>query len=170
MSRRNTDSDFEGLLLVGFALWLYDKYTVSVVPALEKAGADVYEKLHPSERDHANDLPQHALSKAQLLDLATRTGFPDPKLAVAIALAESGGVPNALGDMRDGKFLSIGLWQINTRAWPGYTREYLSDPGKNALAAFAISKHGTDWRPWSTWWKYPARREGPGQGRFTRFL
>jgi Lysozyme like domain len=146
----------EDLVLFGAALWLFDKLRSpaaaarAAVKAIERGGAAIYEStLMPEERDHRNDLPGHQLTRPALLDLATRAGFPDPKLAVAIALAESGGVPNAI--LRSSREYSVGLWQINTRAWPQFSTAAMADPGQNALAAMHISKGGTDWRPWSTY-------------------
>lgn len=155
------------------ALILYEEIKPSLeraATALQQGGAKLYEATHPKERAHANDLPGHQLTKAAVLDLAMRAGFPDPHVATAIAMAESGGVPNALGDLRDGQFISIGLWQINVRAHPEYTREQLTDPGQNALAALKISKGGLDWRPWSTWWKNASKKIGPGEGRYKAYL
>jgi hypothetical protein len=170
MARGNDDSWI--LWAIG-ALILYEEMRPSLErasDALKQGGAKAYEVLHPSEREHMNDLPGHLLTKAAVFDLAVRTGFADPRVATAIAMAESGGVPNGLGDLRDGQFISIGLWQINIRAHPEYTREQMMDPGQNALAALKISKGGTDWRPWSTWWKDAKRKIGPGEGRFKAFL
>ena len=53
------------LLLLG-ALWAWSRYSVDVVPALEQGGASLYEKLHPSEKNHANDLPGKRLTKPQI--------------------------------------------------------------------------------------------------------
>jgi Lysozyme like domain len=114
--------------------------------ALEDAGAKAYEWLHPSQRGHMDDLPGHQWTKQALMSLAARHGFPDPLLAAAIALAESGGVPGALGDNRE----SVGLWQIHMPSWPQFNYDDMRDPEKNAAAAMVISKQGTDWRPWST--------------------
>lgn len=145
-------------------------YQDEIVPAIQQKGADLYDQLHPKETQHRNDLPGKQLTKAQIEDLARRAGFNDPHVAMAIAMAESGGVPNALGDFRDGKPLSIGLWQINTRAHPKYARDKLSNPEYNADAAWEISKGGFDWKPWSTWWKDPVKRTGPGEGSYKRYL
>ena len=112
---------------------------------LENAGARIYDALHPTER--SQDLPGKALSKQQLLTLATKTGFADPKLAAAIAMAESAGIPNAL--KRSSKEYSVGLWQINTMKHP-YTVDDMRDPGRNARAAWEISKGGRDWHLWPT--------------------
>ncbi len=89
---------------------------------------------------------QKRLSLAELRTLATTVGFPDPNTAAAVAMAESGGDPGAVGDNGS----SFGLWQIHTPAHPEYTAASLMTPGFNAVAAKAISKNGVDWSPWST--------------------
>lgn len=110
--------------------------------------------------------------------LALATGFPDPALAAAVAMAESGGNPCAQGDPI-GKFLcdtpngtstSFGLWQVNTPHNPQYDPKSLLDPQYNARAALAISQNGATWRPWSTFkngsylkW-YPDAVYPPGGG------
>jgi hypothetical protein len=78
--------------------------------------------------------------------LAASVGFPNPALAAAVAMAESGGDPNAVGD--DGT--SLGLWQIHLPAHPEFASENLFDPVTNARAALAISHGGATWQPWST--------------------
>lgn len=72
-------------------------------------------------------------------------------IATAIALAESGGNPNAhclncAGVQED----SRGLWQINVDAHPQYASENLYDPAVNAAAMFQVSGGGVNWHPWST--------------------
>lgn len=91
------------------------------------------------------------LTFGELRDLALRHDFPDPDTAAAIAMAESSGRPDAVGDLTRG--VSIGLWQINLRwhpEWKGREEE-LKDPDTNADAAFKISSGGTDWHFWSTY-------------------
>lgn len=83
----------------------------------------------------------------ELVALARKTGFPDPEVAAAIAMAESGGNPEAVGD--SGK--SIGLWQIHLPSHPEFGFQDLKNPEVNARAAFAISRNGTDWTPWSVY-------------------
>jgi hypothetical protein len=134
-------------LLILAGLYVLSKYSWQVVPALERSGARLYDALH-DDADHARDLPGKQLTRRAVLEIATRAGFPDPKLAAAIALAESGGVPNAL--VRSSREISVGLWQINTMVHP-YTVDAMRDPRQNAAAAYAISRGGTDWRPWSTY-------------------
>lgn len=85
----------------------------------------------------------------ELQQLALKHGFPDPNLAAAVAMAESGGNATAVGDVQYGG--SIGLWQINLPAHPEYDSKSLEDPDYNANAAFAISKGGTNWQPWTTY-------------------
>lgn len=137
----------ETALLVLVGVYLLHKYTFDVVPALENAGARTYEWVH-DDAGHKNDLPGKQLTRQQVLAIATRAGFPNPKLASAIAFAESGGVPGAI--LRTPREYSVGLWQINTLVHL-FDPNDLKDPVKNAAAAFKISKGGTDWRPWSTY-------------------
>jgi hypothetical protein len=82
----------------------------------------------------------------QLSALAASIGFPDPATAAAVAMAESSGVVAAQGDSGN----SLGLWQINLPSHPEYNAELLLRSAEyNARAAFAISKSGTDWTPWT---------------------
>lgn len=91
-------------------------------------------------------LKKRTMTLAQVRALAKATGFPDPDLAAAVAMAESGCNPMAVGDQGN----SIGLWQVNLPAHPEYGELALMDPQYNARAAFAISSHGTNWQPWTT--------------------
>lgn len=87
----------------------------------------------------------------QIYALAASTGFADPITATAIAMAESGGNPDAVGDTSiTPPYGSVGLWQINVAAHPQYTADSLHDPSTNAQAALAISSGGTNFSPWST--------------------
>lgn len=140
------DNDLITLAALLLAFRALDEWQKGPAEALKKAGSKAYDTLHDDEA-HKQDLPGKQLTRAQLTELAERAGFPDPRIAVAIALAESGGVPNALGDSG----VSVGLWQINTRAHPKYSRAHLAIPFNNALAAYEISKGGTDWSPWSVY-------------------
>jgi N-acetyl-anhydromuramyl-L-alanine amidase AmpD len=78
-------------------------------------------------------------------------------IATAIAWAESGLGPDAVGDedLEDEKWgPSCGLWQIRSlRAHSGTgmerDRERLFDPAFNARAMATISAGGTTWTPWS---------------------
>jgi len=83
----------------------------------------------------------------QVRDLAELAGLPDPSLAAAIAMAESGGDPKIIGDSGT----SYGLWQIHAPDHPEFDPVRLLDPQYNAAAARFISKNGTDWSPWTTY-------------------
>jgi hypothetical protein len=74
------------------------------------------------------------------------TGEP-ARIAVAIAVAESGGRTDAIGDGG----ASIGLWQIHMPSHPRFTKAELLTPAGNVRAMMAISKGGTHWQPWSVY-------------------
>lgn len=152
-----TNKDDNTALIALAVLWVMQKfdwaglqYTQKVAPAIQQGGAKLYETLHDDE-GHNRDLPGHQLTRAAVLAIATKAGFPNPKLAAAIALAESGGVPGAI--QRSSRENSIGLWQINLKRWTAYNEADMKDPMKNAAAALRISKGGTDWHDWSTYTK-----------------
>jgi hypothetical protein len=84
---------------------------------------------------------------AELVALAKAVGFPDPTTAAAVAMAESGGNPFAVGD----EGTSFGLWQVHTPAHPEFDASRLLDANYNAHAALLISKSGTNWTPWTTY-------------------
>ena len=81
----------------------------------------------------------------------------DLPVAVAIALAESGGRERAHNTRPPDD--SYGLWQINLYgSLRGRVSEYglkapgdLFDPATNARAMARISNGGKNWRPWSTY-------------------
>lgn len=68
-------------------------------------------------------------------------------MAAAVAMAESGGNPNASNRNSNGT-TDRGLWQINSI----HGSQSTFDPISNARAAVSISKNGTNWRPWCTAW------------------
>ena len=98
------------------------------------------------------------LAIPQLLALSSDAGFSGDDLvtAVAVALAESGGNPQAYNPERaagapSGKG-SFGLWQIYLQAHPEFAGQNLLDPGVNSAAAYAIySAAGNSFTPWSTY-------------------
>ncbi len=89
-----------------------------------------------------------ALSFSELQNLLQSAGLDSAKAAIgaAIALAESGGRTDAVGDGGT----SYGLWQIHLPAHPDVSQACALDPGCAAAAAVRISSGGTDWTPWST--------------------
>jgi hypothetical protein len=100
------------------------------------------------------------LSPAQIAEYAHDAGFrgQDLTVAVAVALAESGGDPKAHNAVPPDD--SYGLWQINMLGslGPARRREFdldsnreLFDPKENAQAAWEISGKGDSFGPWSTY-------------------
>lgn len=86
-------------------------------------------------------------STQQIAQTAASAGFKGNGLvmAIAIALAESGGNTTVISSAGD-----VGLWQVNMAAHPQYSMAWLQNPANNAAAAYAISSGGTNWRPWCT--------------------
>ena len=66
----------------------------------------------------------------------------DAFMAAEIAMAESGGNPNAISPTDD-----FGLWQINASNGPLATL----NPLQNARSAITLSDDGSDWGPWTTY-------------------
>jgi cell wall-associated NlpC family hydrolase len=104
------------------------------------------------------------LTAAQVAQYAYQAGFRGESLIIAVAIshAETAEAPfdtAARGDvgLETEKYgASIGLWQIRSlRAdtGTGRLRDELAnlDPATNARHAYAISKGGTDFGPWSTY-------------------
>lgn len=100
------------------------------------------------------------ISDAQIAAAARGAGISgnNVAIAVAIALAESGGNPRAHNKTPPDN--SYGLWQINMLGNLGPARrkqfgltsnEQLFDPATNAKAMAAISNGGKNWRPWTTY-------------------
>jgi cell wall-associated NlpC family hydrolase len=89
------------------------------------------------------------LSIREIYQAACSAGFTPEQATTwtAIALAESGGRTAAVNPVGEH---SVGLWQINidpdvrSNNWGD-----LTDPLVNARAAYDISRHGTDMRPWT---------------------
>src|SRR5580765_411995 len=100
------------------------------------------------------------LSAEQIATAAYKAGFRGDALttATAIAFAESSGNPKSHNGVPPDN--SYGLWQINMLGALGperrhdfhlHSNDQLFDPDTNAKAAFAISNHGHDFGPWSTY-------------------
>src|ERR1700740_3603313 len=87
---------------------------------------------------------------SDIATVAENAGFSGNDLvtAVAIALAESGGNPNALGDIGIGQG-SFGLWQINSKYHPEFGPDFttLYDPQTNANAAYQIYVNANGFSP-----------------------
>lgn len=102
-----------------------------------------------------------ALAAESVAELALAAGFASGPavVAVAIARAESGWRPDAVGDvaLEDARWgPSVGLWQVRTlkaETGRGTVRDVewlLADPAHQAAAALAISGGGRNFAPWST--------------------
>jgi hypothetical protein len=98
------------------------------------------------------------LSPTEIQMYASNAGFTGQDLAtaVAIALAESSGIPTAYnpetqarGGTPQGKG-AYGLWQIYLRDHPEFEGSNLLDPQTNANAAFSVYQ-AAGFRPWSTY-------------------
>lgn len=94
------------------------------------------------------------MTPADIGTVAANAGFSGDDLAtaIAVAMAESSGNPNAWGDAGIGAG-SFGLWQISSKYHPEYGPDFtqLYDPQTNANAAFAVySQAGNSFSPWST--------------------
>lgn len=97
------------------------------------------------------------IADMNIAQYAMLAGFSGNDLvtAVAIALAESGGNPNAYNPetaagtpVNQG---SYGLWQIYLKAHPEYAGSNLYDPQMNADAAYQVYVNaGNSFSPWST--------------------
>lgn len=101
-----------------------------------------------------------SLSQSELYTLALREGLtPDrARVAAAIAMAESGGDPNAHNTNRATGDDSYGAWQINMLGAMGPERlqkfgitdyDQLYNPAINAHAMAVLSRKGEDFNDWS---------------------
>lgn len=100
------------------------------------------------------------LTPEQIAEHAYKAGFRGDALAtaVAVAMAESHGNTNAHNAKPPDN--SYGLWQVNMLGsmGPARRREFgldsnddLFNADENAKAAYAISNHGKDFSPWTTY-------------------
>lgn len=100
------------------------------------------------------------MTQADIVVLAEKHGLsgPNARIAAAIAMAESGGNPNAHNAKPPDD--SYGLWQINMIGGLGPARrkqlglssnDQLYDPDTNAEAMKLISQDGGNFNPWSTY-------------------
>jgi cell wall-associated NlpC family hydrolase len=105
------------------------------------------------------------LTIEQIYHAALQAGFTPQQATTwtAIAMAESGGRIDALASVGEH---SEGLWQINVAS--GVRDNHwgdLNDPLNNARAAYEISSHGTDMRPWTT-----THTNGTGVASYMKYL
>lgn len=111
------------------------------------------------------------LSREQIAMYARSAGLSGGAvdIAVAVALAESGGRTDAHNPIPPDD--SYGLWQINMLGSLGPDRRrklgissnrQLFDPAVNARAMAMISSGGSNWKPWSTYTNGAYRRHMTG--------
>lgn len=94
------------------------------------------------------------LTPGQIAVHAKNAGFTGDGLvwAIAVALAESGGNPTAIGVNSDKwKSRDRGLWQINNHWHPEVTDAVAFNPAAAAKEAYRISGGGKNWKPWATY-------------------
>lgn len=98
------------------------------------------------------------LTPNQIAQLAYNAGFRGSalRMAVAIAIAESNGDPNAYNpEIAAGtpkNHGSRGLWQIYGQAHPEYNSNEMYNPVANAQAAYKVYQQaGNKFTPWSTY-------------------
>jgi hypothetical protein len=94
------------------------------------------------------------MNVSEIATVAQNAGFSGQDLitAVAVAMAESSGNPDAFGDASIGQG-SFGLWQISSKYHPEFGPDFsaLYDPQANANAAFSVYQAaGASFSPWST--------------------
>jgi hypothetical protein len=107
------------------------------------------------------------LGFADLVALAKQSGLKgDPRVAAAIAMAESSGNPQAFNPV--GRDHSLGLWQINQLAHKGQfgSDEQLKDPVTNAQAMAALFNRRGNFNDWSTYTSGAYRKFLPGGDRY----
>jgi hypothetical protein len=93
-----------------------------------------------------------SLSDNEIAAAAAAGGFSglNQTIAVAVALAESGGRTTAIANEPDGSH-SYGLWQINSVHTDVLRMGNWQDPNTNAKMAFRIFTENRGWTPWSTY-------------------
>ena len=96
--------------------------------------------------------PSGVLTPSQIGFYAQGVGLSGQSqiIAIAIALAESGGRINATHTNTDGS-IDRGLWQINSVHKQYSASQLLSSPAYNAKAMYEISSGGRNWYPWATY-------------------
>jgi hypothetical protein len=116
--------------------------------------------------DPSAPLSAGGLSPVRIAELAMAAGFTGEEVptAVAVALAESGGVPDKdnRGLNKDGS-VDYGLWQINDRAHGpnGFEPARAFDPIYNAVWARRVYVNAGSWQPWTVYKRGTHRRHLP---------
>jgi hypothetical protein len=158
--RRNADAKLDAVLrllkiTVAAAALALLAFALPATASAAGHGGVCFECDEPDKPGpEAEETPTPDPSQYTLRDLRRLTrqlGFKKPKVAAAIAMAESSGDPAAVGVNRKPKSKDRGLFQINDRWHPEVTNRCAFDARCNAEEALRISEGGRDWTQWSTW-------------------
>jgi hypothetical protein len=127
-------------------------FLLAASPALAGSGGVCFdcEKPEPAEPE----VTAEVLTLRELRALSRDVGFRRPKVAAAIAMAESSGVVRAVNrnPLRKPDYsVDRGLFQINSYWHPEVRKSCAFDARCNAEEAYRISDGGRDWRQWTTW-------------------
>ncbi len=89
----------------------------------------------------------------QIAATAKKAGVSGDNLviAIAIAMAESGGDVGIVSPPNTNGTYDRGLWQINSVHSEYDPQKLVTSADYNASAMFALSSRGTVWTPWSTY-------------------
>ena len=99
---------------------------------------------------------QAVISMASAMSYARKAGMPcngNLIIAGAVARGESGLNYSAVGGPNYNGSYDYGLWQINNKAHPQYSKSCLLSPSCNAKAMMGVSSGGKNWKPWVVYWK-----------------
>lgn len=131
------------------------------------------EKINDGYGNNGDGVTVRGVGKyAAVVNAARDAGFRGDALvtAVAIAIAESGGNPQAVSPLNSNGTRDYGLWQINSvHRSSGFDTTLGLSAEYNAKWAYKISSGGKNWRPWSTYWSNPFT-SGAGQGVYRTHL
>jgi cell wall-associated NlpC family hydrolase len=123
--------------------------------------------VDPTPQGDPSNTIYHGVGQyANVVEAAINAGFKNDQLtvAVAIALAESGGRADAFNKNSNGTS-DYGLWQINSvHKSSGFDTRLAYDPDYNAKWAYRISSSGNNFGPWATYWEHPFSSGKGGSG------
>lgn len=164
MDMENPHRAFENDALFSIRAWGDIGGRLPVVDAMKAMPKqDRVPYADPNPPDPPTPWPD-VLSDQQIADVTKQAGFTGEAwtTAVAIILAESGGVVKARGDVDvpGPGDSSNGIWQINTyyhpECYPGGRQDMsiVHDPLLASVEAFRISEGGQNFRAWSTYTQY----------------
>jgi cell wall-associated NlpC family hydrolase len=130
--------------------------------------------VDPTPQGDPSNTIYHGVGQyANVVEAAINAGFKNDQLtvAVAIALAESGGRADAYNRNSNGTS-DYGLWQINSvHTGSGFETRLAYDPDYNAKWAYRLSNSGNNFGPWATYWERPfSGGKGGPNAPFQKFM